>query len=53
MSERSPIAEALATLARRKARQAIVVADDRTVVGVAEDLGLMRALRSRSARARE
>jgi hypothetical protein len=53
MSERAPIAEALATLARRKVRQAIVVADDRTVVGVAEDLGLMRALRSRSARPRE
>jgi hypothetical protein len=45
-----PIAEALAALARRKARQAIVLAGDRTVVGIVEELGLMRALKGRSAR---
>jgi CBS domain-containing protein len=50
LDERVPIAEALATLARRKARRAVVVAEDGTVIGVVEDLALMRLLKERAER---
>ena len=48
--EQSTIGEALATLARRRARRAVVVTADGTVVGMVEDLALMHALKDGAAK---
>jgi CBS domain-containing protein len=45
LGEGASISEALATMARRRIRQLIVVAADGTVLGIVEDLALLRALK--------
>jgi CBS domain-containing protein len=47
--EQSSLGDALAAMARRRVRSAVVVATDGTVVGIVEDLTLMRALKEAAA----
>jgi CBS domain-containing protein len=52
LGESASISDALAMMARRRIRQLIVVAADGSVVGIVEDLALMRALKEGTQEAR-